>query len=391
MTTGRLVVAFASPLGLARDGVGIYCRELVAHLSTLCRLVHFPLDHATHGLAHFRSMAKEASRCDVLHVEHTHGFFRVPFYPFREGFFEFLRRVRIPRVVVYHEPLERIPVYFPPGERTAAGVARRLLRYAAVAAAAGAAERFWLPGYNRRIFSLPERVVVHTDYRAAMVRRFAPEARVCVVRHPVYEPRSCEGGSGDFRPSFPEGSVVVTVFGFIDHRKDYIGVLDALRRLPARFCLLVAGGCHEEAEMRSPRSPYGRLMAYARRHGLEERVQVTGFCPDSVVPAVMAATDIVVCPFLSDHSSGSINMALAYGRPVVAYRTLLTDEMAREGAGLILVEKGPELASALDTCVRDRRLLSDAVARGAGYRERNSFQAAAGRIAGIYREVLASP
>jgi len=381
-------VAFLSPINVEKDGIGLPAREMVAHLGGRCKLTHFPLDHAVHGRRHFRAMAEEINRCDVLHVEHAHGFFKVPLYPFREAFLDLLRRVRIPRLVVYHEPVERIPVYFPPGENTPGSLARRVLQYAAVRAARPFADAFWVPWYNRQIFSIPEKVVVHTDYRAAMVRRFAPDARVAVIPAPVFAPRPLEGGRR-FPLPFGGGDTVLTVFGFIDRRKDYQGVLEALAALPRRYKLVVAGGCFDDRERQTPGSPYRRLVEGIRARNLEDRVHITGFCPDWAIPEVMGLSAAVLAPFLDNHSSGSINMGLSYSRPVIAYRTLLTEEMNRRGAGLILVGGWRDMVSAVQDLERNAGMAEEALRRGAEYRLRYGFPAQAERFVRWYQDLLA--
>lgn len=381
-------VAYCTPMRLERDGVGIYSRELAACLSSRCLLEHFPLDNAPHDRSHFRRMAEAVNRCDVLHLEHNFNFFKVRLYPFRDGFRDFMRSVTIPRLVVYHELFDRIPPYVPPAADTALKRARNALVAAAVGAARPLANAVWLPAYNRDLFSLPERVVVHTGFRAEIVRRFAPGARVTVVPHPVYPARTIgDGTSAGLRLPFAPDDVVLTVFGFIERRKDYLGVLEALLRLPPRCKLLVAGGCHDEKESASGDSTFGRMTAFIRAHRLEGRVHLAGFCPDEAIPALMAATDIVVAPFTEDHSSGSINMGLAYSRPVIAYRTLLTEEMNRNGAGLVLVRGREELLSALLRASAEPGRMADAVARGGDYRVRYGFPAAAARFAGMYEEM----
>jgi len=383
-------VAFASPIRLERDGVASYSRELSRELAALCSLEHIPLDADPHGKDHYRRLAEAVNRCDVLHVEHTHAFFKKPLYPFREAFRALLRQVEVPRLVVYHEPLEKIPANYPPGGGNLLGRAKNAVLFAAVVTAQPAANRFWLPWYNREIYSLPERVVVHTEYRAEQVRSFAPDAAVLVLPHPVYLPKG--DGAGEepgFRSPFPEGSVVLTVFGFIDRRKDYIGVLRALLEMPERYRLLVAGGSHGE-ESASSSSPHGEMTAFIRANRLEERVRITGYCPDSLIPGIMGATDIVIAPFIRDHSSGSINMGIAYSRSVVAYRTKLTEEMNRNGAGLLLVQGRADLPDMLRRLETDAPLRDTAIRRGREYRDRHDFSAAARRFVRWYEEMFSN-
>lgn len=382
-------VAFASPIRLERDGVASYSRELSRELAALCFLEHIPLDADPHGRDHYRRLAGAVNRCDVLHVEHAHAFFKKPLYPFREGFRFFLRQVKVPRLVVYHEPLEKIQANYTPGGGTLLGRAKSTVVFAAVTAARPAANRFWLPWYNREIYSLPERVVVHTEYRADQMRSFAPDAKVLVIPHPVYLPKGeGTGQEPGFRLPFPKGSVVLTIFGFIDRRKDYIGVLRALFGLPERYRLLVAGGSHGEKETAMTSSPYGEMTAFIRANRMEERVRITGYCPDSLIPGIMGATDIVIAPFTRDHSSGSINMGIAHSRPVVAYRTKLTEEMNRNGAGLLLVEGKEDLPDMLRRLETDALLRDTAIRHGRVYRDRHGFSAAARQFVRWYGDML---
>jgi glycosyltransferase involved in cell wall biosynthesis len=384
-------VAFLSPMNLEKDGIALPAREMVGHLGALCNLTHFALDHSVHDRRHFRQMADAINHCDLLHVEHAHGFFKLPLFPFREAFLDFIRRVKIPRLVVYHEPVERIPVYFPVGDKSISGIAARTLKYIAIRAARPFADTFWVPWYNKHIFSIPERVVVHTEYRAAMVRRFAPTARISVIPAPVYgaKPRGAKEAA-DFRLPFDKDDVVLTVFGFIDRRKDYRGVFEALLRLPQNHKLLVAGGCFDENERHTPGSPYRRLLETIKASNLQDRVHITGFCPDWAIPEIMAASTFVIAPFLQNHSSGSVNMGLAYSRPIIAYRTLLTEEMNRNGAGLILIEGKNELASEIRRLQDDRSRFDDSIRKGARYCERLGFPAQARQFAQWYAELLSS-
>jgi glycosyltransferase involved in cell wall biosynthesis len=381
-------VAFASPILLERDGVASYSRELAQELTGLCSLVHLPLDAAPRRLDHYRRLAEAVNRCDILHVEHAHAFFKRPLYPFREAFRFFLRQVKVPRLVVYHEPLGRIQANYPPGGRSLPGQAKNAVLFAAVAAARPVANRFWLPWYNREIYSLPERVVVHTKFRADQVRSFAPDANVHVIPHPVYLPKGAVAGEEPgYCPPFPEGSVVLTVFGFIDRRKDYLGVLRAMLEMPERYRLIVAGGSHGEEDQATPSSPYGEITAFIRANRMEERVRITGYCPDAAIPGIMRATDVVIAPFTQDHSSGSVNMGIAYSRPVIAYRTKLTEEMSRNGAGLLLVEGREDLPGMLCRLETDAPLWDTVVRRGREYRDRHDFPSAARRFVRWYEEM----
>jgi len=56
-------------MGVERDGIGVYSRELYAPLSKLCELVPIPLDKEVHDRGHFREMAQAINRCDLLPLD----------------------------------------------------------------------------------------------------------------------------------------------------------------------------------------------------------------------------------------------------------------------------------------------------------------------------------
>jgi glycosyltransferase involved in cell wall biosynthesis len=61
-----------------------------------------------------------------------------------------------------------------------------------------------------------------------------------------------------------------------------------------------------------------RLTALAAdSHGIQIR---EGFVPDSEVPVYFSAADLVVLPFSATLTSGSLLLAMSYGKPVIAPR-----------------------------------------------------------------------
>ena len=382
-------VAYCTPMRVERDGIGVYSRELYVHLSKLCELEPFPLDKEVHGRRHFREMAQAINRCDLLHLEHSSNFFKVPFFPAREGYRDLLRRVTVPRLAVYHEPVERTPVYRSRGAATLPGRAMEFSAYAARWLSRPFADAWMIPRYNREIFSLPERVVVHTRFHADLVRRFAPGAKITVRPLPVSVPldRSLSPVPLISLP-FSSRDIVLTIFGFIERRKDYLGVLEALTRLPREYKLLIAGGCHDERERDSPESLYGKIMNFVQRNGMSDRLHVTGFFPEGAMPEIIDATTAVVAPFLESHSSASINVGIAYSRPVIAYRTRLTEEMNRNGAGILEIEGGEELAQLMLTRANAPDIFEEAVSAGSEYRSRYGFPAVAAQFVRWYEEML---
>lgn len=381
-------VAFASPRGVERDGIGAYSRDLSLNLSNLCRLEFFDLDHATRSTAHFRRMADAINRCDLLHVEHNYCYFN-ELIPFREAFRDFLRRVTIPRLVVYHEIVDRIgPIQMPGVSGFPAEKAKQALLYGAKVIARPVVNQWWLPRYNREIFSIPEKVVVHSDFHAEIVERFAPGVRPVVMPLPV--PGYRKHPNVDESPAqipFGGDDIVLTIFGFINRRKDYLGVLQALARMPQKYKLLIAGGPHDERDLRSSATPLGQVLEFIQANGLEDRVHITGFFPESHLPAILEATRVIIAPFSEEHCSASINIGLAYSKPVVAYATRLTREMNRNGAGFLEVEGAEWIPPLLRAAEMDPALFEIALGKGHEYRAKYGFPMAAEKFVVLYKRM----
>src|SRR5207302_454220 len=97
-------------------------------------------------------------------------------------------------------------------------------------------------------------------------------------------------------------------------RKGHRLALEALSMLPDNATLLIAGGRHPD-----DKSDFvERIQADINIAGLSERVKVTGYLPPDSVAQVMSATDLVLAPFTETSGSGSLAMAFACGKPILA-------------------------------------------------------------------------
>ncbi len=123
------------------------------------------------------------------------------------------------------------------------------------------------------------------------------------------------------------------------------------------------------------RTPTERIEGAIPRLGLGAVCRRSKFADD--VTAMMAASDVVVFPSTTDHFARPVVEAAAMGKPVVASRFPLIEEVVRDGETALLVPPGDAraLADAL------RRVLTDAALAGSlavgGRRLAAGFDAAA--------------
>jgi glycosyltransferase involved in cell wall biosynthesis len=132
----------------------------------------------------------------------------------------------------------------------------------------------------------------------------------------------------------------------------------------------------------------GRVRAQVERLGLSERVTFAGYRRD--IPAVLAASDVLLLTSEREGLNRSVLEAMASGIPVVGTDTRGIADAVGNGAGWIVMKDDPlGLAEAIDAAAAD----PDEVARrGAAARERACAEFGMDSIVaaydGLYREAL---
>ena len=149
----------------------------------------------------------------------------------------------------------------------------------------------------------------------------------------------------------PADRRVALFLGLIRPYKGVDLLLDAISRQPAGsdWVLLVAG------------EPWGnlgdRLSQQVRRLGISDRVRLKlGWVPETEVPRLLAAADLVVLPYLSGSQSAVAPLALGVGVPVLSTAVGGLPEVVRHGVDGWLVAPGSveELTRALEELDRPR-------------------------------------
>jgi len=198
------------------------------------------------------------------------------------------------------------------------------------------------PGVPRSLIDLEARIIDSVD--AVFVSGRVLEARVRERRPDVvYLPNGVDDAFFDAAPAVgppadrhPHPRVVFA--GTLGDWIDYGAIDAAARRNPNASFLLVGAG----------RSARGRV--------LPENVHVTGPVAYDQLPAVIAASDVGIVPFLRTRrtdaaSSNKIFQYLAGGLPVVTTRTT---EIAQSGAPVTICDDAATFADAVADAVENR-------------------------------------
>jgi glycosyltransferase involved in cell wall biosynthesis len=130
------------------------------------------------------------------------------------------------------------------------------------------------------------------------------------------------------------GKRVLLFFGFVRAYKGLDVLLQALDALEAGagYHLVVVGEFYEDAQK------YRQSLETLERRG--QLTLVDRYVPNEEVPLFFSAADLVVVPYLSATQSGVIQMAYAFGKPVVASAVGGIPEVVEDGATGYLVPPG---------------------------------------------------
>lgn len=211
-----------------------------------------------------------------------------------------------------------------------------------------------------RLYASADHLIVHSlRAKQSLVEGWqVPESRVSVIPMGNYrfiadrwipEPAECRR---DF--DIPESSPVVLFFGFLREYKGLDVLIDAFARLVGKrpeARLIIAGGHWGQ---RWEDTPYAGQI---RKYELEEAVRVrSDYIPLDKVAHYFAASDLVALPYRRGSGSAVVQLAYAFGKPVVATDTGGFPEVVEIGrTGLIVPPENIEaFADALDVMTADR-------------------------------------
>jgi glycosyltransferase involved in cell wall biosynthesis len=243
----------------------------------------------------------------------------------------------------------------------------------------------WLAA-RARMRAADRTLVVSEAMRSWYLETFpADPARVLTVHNGVLQPAVAAGPEERDRLrqrlGVPTGGVMATIVGLLRPGKGHADLITAAAELPPTLDLhiVVVGD--------GPLRP--ALEAMAARNGARGRIHFTGYRMD--VPAILAASDIVVQPSLFDALPTALIEGLAAGLPAIACGVGGIVDIVTPEVG-ILVPPGDAAALARSLVELagdpDRR---HQLGRAARRRFEQEFDAVrwAGRLRSIYDEVIA--
>jgi polysaccharide biosynthesis protein PslF len=186
-----------------------------------------------------------------------------------------------------------------------------------------------------------------------------------------------------------EGKAVLTIFGFINRKKDYELALEALAHLPEGFFLLIAGGIMHGNFM--DKEYYAALRKKIESLSLEHRVKITGYLSQERIPLVMAATDICLAPFrpFRQPGSGSLSLCVGYGKPIIASDIEMIKEINNRVPFLdtFTYPSKDDLLLKINNLFHHKERRDELVRLTNAYRQQYSYSKIAELLFGVYQDI----
>jgi glycosyltransferase involved in cell wall biosynthesis len=197
--------------------------------------------------------------------------------------------------------------------------------------------RFYDKAFTRWFLGRCDGFVALTEAVAADIRGMRPEARILVLRHPLYDHFGAPLPTAEARQrlGIPADARVLLFFGLIRDYKGLDILLEAFAGLDERHHLVIAG------------EAYGDLAPYTERiNRLPDPARVhlhARYITDAEVPTFFCAADAVVLPYRSGTQSGITAIAQHFGVPVLATDVGgLKEAIDHERTGLVIPAPTPE-------------------------------------------------
>jgi glycosyltransferase involved in cell wall biosynthesis len=174
-------------------------------------------------------------------------------------------------------------------------------------------------------FSRCDLLIVHNELtKRSLLRNGVSDKNLVLFTHPVPDRTASEPWT-EIADNLHKkgGDMIYCTVGFISRHKGVTDAVKALRYLPDNYKLAIIGGLHPASD---DLAFYAEITDLIDELDLRDRVYITGFIKDDErLNSLIRECDVCVYPYdgvyYASVSSGSLNLAFANGRPVVAYPT----------------------------------------------------------------------
>jgi glycosyltransferase involved in cell wall biosynthesis len=177
-----------------------------------------------------------------------------------------------------------------------------------------------------------------------------------------------------------KGNEMIFTVGVIQTRKNTLNALKALRYLPERYRLVIAGGNGHGSEA---------IHDFIRTEGLGSRVVLLGYVPAEQLPVLYNAASVFLFPSFEEGFGLPVLEAMAHGLPVVASETSSLPEVGGDAALYVNPHDPEDFAEKVLRVVEDENQRNIMVERGLARAKIFTWRRTAEANLQVYNEVLA--
>lgn len=245
--------------------------------------------------------------------------------------------------------------------------------------------------FVKRIAGLADEVIVHLPSQAAILTRLEiPTKKIRVIPHGT---EISDENKRDSRKKLkiPEDGRVILMFGFIKRHKCLHIVLEALDEIRTKVkdvYLFVAGGLAPNAE-KEDKDYIKDIDKRIEKLALQKNVIFPNrFFPNSDVPYLFGACDVVLFPYYEEDrsASGSLHLAIGAKKPVIASRIPKFEELKNIcDELLVLPYNSSGIARIAIRLFEDPEFAEYVLERTSEYRKLTSWEVVASQHLELYR------
>jgi glycosyltransferase involved in cell wall biosynthesis len=176
-----------------------------------------------------------------------------------------------------------------------------------------------------------------------------------------------------------EGKEMLLTVGALETRKNVASTLRALKILPERYRLVLAGG-----------NGYGSQAIYSLvcSEGLESRVSLLGYVAADRLPVLYQAASALVFPSLEEGFGLPVLEAMACGLPVVTSQTSSLPEVGGDAALYVDPRDPRDIAAKVVSAIEDPCLRQELIQKGLARARQFPWSRAAEETLNLYNEML---
>lgn len=356
-------------LGAQPSGVAIYCRRLIESLAEI---------ECGHRYLLCYRLSRHKSRREFLHPNSTPGS-RGPQFSVR--YYQQPLTFWLPwQTDVFHSLVQRLPAF---------RFKKEIVTVIDLFPLTG--KNYSTPDFQQKFSALlveaarrAVRIITPSQYTTEQLLKHVgvPREKIRMIPFGVDLPKSslsAERRAFERERLVGKGNEMIFSVGVIQTRKNTINAVKALRHLPDRYRLVIAGGDGHGSQA---------IHDFIRTEGLGSRVVLLGYAPAEQLPIMYDAASVFLFPSFEEGFGLPVLEAMAHGLPVVASKTSSLPEVGGEAALYVDPHDPKDIAEKVARATEDEKLRKQMVERGIKRARAFTWRRTAEANLEVYNEVL---